>query len=177
MPVGVFVATAFHYIGTWDQVRRRYSPIGETALTSAGKEPAEDAKRAFRRAIELAGLDVHEVRMLKSEGLNGRMILAAGKPPKWPHDLPAIEMVAVVGFDGVTGEVEIRCAATDGDPVLETFNAPLLQHCSCPLASLPTTLKEVWIARREVISRLKAGESPPIFDGKWSWKMASMGSP
>ena len=33
------------------------------------------------------------------------------------------------------------------------------------------TLKEVWAARREVIARVEEGEKPPIFDGKWSWKL------
>ncbi|MHB1038543.1 MAG: hypothetical protein ACYC35_29110 [Pirellulales bacterium] len=138
-------------------------------MTHAGKEPAEDAKRAVRRAIELAGLEVREVRMFKSTGLEGRIVLGAASPAGWPHDLPAIELFVAVGFDGAVGEVEIRCAATDGDPLIGVFTAALVQCCRCQLAELPTTLKEVWVARREVIARLEAGEAAPIFDGKWNW--------
>ena len=55
---------------------------------------------------------------------------------------------------------------------MEVFKAPNLQRCSCRLTELSVTLKEVWVARREVIDRLAAGESPPIFDGKWNWTVA-----
>jgi hypothetical protein len=37
-------------------------------MTRAGKEPAEDVKRAFQRAIELAGLKAHRVEMFKAGG-------------------------------------------------------------------------------------------------------------
>ena len=138
-------------------------------MTHAGKEPAEDVKRAIRRAVELAGLKAARIAMFKSTEADGRIVLGAASAADWPHELPALELWAVVGFDGTVGEVEIRCAATDGDPLMEMYNAPLLQRCNCRLADLPVTLKEVWIARREVIARLEAGESPPIFDGKWNW--------
>lgn len=138
-------------------------------MTHAGKEPADDAKRAIRRAIELVGLEVRELRMCKSTRLDGRIVLGAASPAGWPHDLPAITLLAVVGFDGSIGDIEIRCAATDGDPLMEMYSAPRVQQCSCQLADLSTTLKEVWVARREVIARLKAGEAEPIFDGKWNW--------
>lgn len=140
-------------------------------MTRAGNEPAEDMKRAIRRAIELAGLEVQEVRMYTSPG-RGRMVHGAASPADWPHSVPAIELPALVGLDGAISDVQIRCAATDDDPVLQVFNAPNVQRCECPLANLPTTLKEVWVARREVIARLKTGESAPIFDGKWTWALA-----
>jgi hypothetical protein len=138
-------------------------------LTRAGKEPAEDVKRAIRRAVELAGLEMREVRMFKSSELDGRIVLGAASPAGWPHELPAISLLAVVGFDGSIGEIDIRCAASDGDPLMETYSAPHVQRCHCRLPDLPTTLKEVWVARREVIARLEAGEAEPIFDGKWNW--------
>jgi len=133
-----------------------------------------DVKRAIRRAIELAGLKAARINMLKSTEAEGRIVLGAGSPAGWPHDLPAIELWAVVGFDGAVSDVEIRCAATDGDPLMKVYNALNVQQCKCQLADLPVTLKEVWIARREVIARLKAGESPPIFDGKWNWARVQM---
>jgi hypothetical protein len=138
-------------------------------LTHAGKEPAEDVKRAIRRAIKLAGLEVRDLRMFKSTAVEGRIVVGAASPAGWPHEPPAIGLLAVVGFDGSIGEIEVRCAATDGDPLMEMFNAPHIRQCNCQLADLPTTLKEVWVARREVIARLEAGEAAPIFDGKWKW--------
>jgi hypothetical protein len=140
-------------------------------LTRAGKEPAEDVKRAIRRAIEIAGLETQKVRMFKAPAADGRVVFGTGSPAGWPHDVSAIELFAVVGFDGSVSAVDIRCAATDGDPLMEVYNAPYLQKCRCPLADLTVTLKEVWVARREVISRLAAGETPPIFDGKWTWML------
>ncbi len=55
--------------------------------------------------------------MLKSTEAEGRIVLGAGSLPAG-HDLPAIELWAVVGFDGAVSDVEIRCAATDGDPLM-----------------------------------------------------------
>ena len=146
-------------------------------MTRAGKEPAEDVKRAIRRAIELAGLEVRDLRMFKSTAVEGRFVVGAASPAGWPHDAPAIGLLAVVGFDGSIGEIEIRCAATDGDPLMEMFRAPHIQQCNCRLADLSTTLKEVWVARREVIARLAAGEAAPIRDGKWKWTVVLIDLP
>jgi len=138
-------------------------------LTRSGKEPAEDVKRAIRRAFELAGLEVQELRMFKSSTLQGRIVLGAACPAGWPHESPAISVMALVGFDGSMGDIEIRCPATNGDPLMEAFLAPRIQDCNCRLSDLPVTLKEVWAARSAVIARLEAGETEPIFDGKWDW--------
>ena len=146
-------------------------------MTRAGKEPAEDVKRAIRRAIEVAGLEVRELHMFKSSVQEGRIVVGAASPTGWPHEAPAIGLLAVVGFDGSIGEIEIRCAATDGDPLMEMFRAPLIQQCNCRLVDLPTTLKEVWVARREVIDRIEAGEAAPIFDGKWKWAVVLIDLP
>ncbi len=117
----------------------------------------------------LAGLKAARINIFpESTEAEGRIVLKGrGGPAGWPHDLPAIELWAVVGFDGAVSDVEIRCAATDGDPLMKVYNALNVQQCKCQLADLPVTLKEVWIARREVIARLKA--KTPIFDGKWNW--------
>ena len=48
------------------------------AQNRAGREVAEDAKRAVRRAIRFVGLEEHEV----------RMVLGGGKPEGWPYELP-----------------------------------------------------------------------------------------
>jgi hypothetical protein len=141
----------------------------DLALSRAGKEPAEDVKRAVRRAIKLAGLEVQTVRMLKSLGADGRLVLAAASPVGWRYESPAIGLHVMVRFDGTVDAIQISCTATDGNPLMEVFVAPHLQGCSCRLADLAATLKEVWVARREVIARFQAGEAGPIFDGKWNW--------
>ena len=143
-------------------------------MTRAGKEPAEDVKRTFRRAIEFAGLEIQQVRMYKMPAMECRAIHGTAVPEGWAHENSAIELLAKVGFDGSISEVEIRCPATDGDPLIELFRAPRLQNCRCDLAAASTTLKAVWAARREVIRRLEAGEMPPIFDGKWIWALTEM---
>jgi hypothetical protein len=61
-----------------------------SVMTVAGKEPAEDVKRALRRAIKLAGLEVDEIRMFKSPPLDGRIVLATASPDGWRHNTPAI---------------------------------------------------------------------------------------
>jgi hypothetical protein len=138
-------------------------------LSRAGKEPAEDVKRAVRRAIALAGLEMQTLRMFKSPGVDGRLVFGAASPAGWPYESPAIGLHVMVRFDGTVDEIQISCAATDGNPLMEVFRAPHLQGCSCRLADLAATLKEVWIARREVITQFQAGKAGPIFDGKWNW--------
>jgi len=46
----------------------------------AGREPTEDVKRAFRRAIKFAGLDVHKIQMMKSDESVGRVVFGWAKP-------------------------------------------------------------------------------------------------
>ena len=61
-------------------------------MARAGKEPAEDVKRAFRRAIELTGLKAHRVEMIKSEGINRPNTFVARTVRGCscqPRDLPA----------------------------------------------------------------------------------------
>ena len=139
-------------------------------MIHAGKEPAEDTKRAFVRAIELAGLKVHRVQTFTSQGMPGRFILGTANPAGWPHESPAIEMQMFVSFTGVTGQVEIRCIATDGEPLMNALSALILQHCSCNLGDLPETLQAVWNERRLVIDQGRQGRHNKGFVGRWIWK-------
>jgi hypothetical protein len=145
-------------------------------MTRAGKEPTEDVKRAFRRAIEFAGLDVCTVRMAKMDQSDGRWVVGTAKPTWWKHELPAIEVSALVKFSGEVGPVDIRCAACDDDPIAHVFDAPRLQHGHCSLAELPQVLKEIWAARGSVLQRWKSGERPPFQDGRWTWAQADFPS-
>jgi hypothetical protein len=138
-------------------------------MTRAGREPTEDVRRAFRRAIEFAGLDVHKIQMMKSDESGGRVVFGWAKPEWWQHDCPAIEMSTLVKFDGHVEMVNLRCAACDDDPDAHVFDAPHLQGCLCSLAELPQVLKEVWAARGSVLRRWQDGEPLPIHDGRWTW--------
>ena len=91
-------------------------------MTRAGKEPAEDVKRAVRRAVEMAGLQVRGLRMFKSPGLDSRVVHGGASPADWPYEQPAIELAVVVGFDGEVSEVQVRCSATDGDPLMDAYS-------------------------------------------------------
>ena len=138
-------------------------------MARAGKEPAEDVKRAFRRAIDLVGLTVGELHMYKTRGVEARIVHATAGPQGCPQERFPVELVAAVGFDGTVSPIRINCSASDGDPLMEMFTAPRIQKCTCDVAELSLTLKEVWVARREVLARLEAGETPPVFAGKWNW--------
>ena len=143
-------------------------------MTRAGREPTEDVKRAFRRAIEFAGLEVCTVQMVKMNEHGGRLVLGGARPGWWKHELPAVEISALVKFNGEVGPVDIRCAACDDDPVAHVFDAPRLQDCRCNLTDLPQTLKEVWAARDSVLQRRKNGECLPIHDGRWTWQLVDL---
>lgn len=139
-------------------------------MTRAGKEPAEDVKRAFVRAIERIGLKVHRVQMFTGEPAEGRFIMGSAKPEGWAHECPAIGMRTFVDFTGEIGNVEIRCSATDEDPLMNMFSAPTLRHCSCDLGSLPDILQAVWDERRRVIDWAKQVDQDSRFVGRWVWQ-------
>jgi hypothetical protein len=146
-------------------------------MPRAGKEPAEDAKHAIRRAIELAGLKVLSISMHSMSEHECRLVHGMVIPDEWPHEVPAISLLVKVGFDGSIGETQILCSATNDHPLQNVFTVPALQNCFCPLEELPATLKEVWVSRRQVIDRLRSGEIPPIFDGKWNWELPNLALP
>ena len=144
-------------------------------MTRAGKEPAEDVKRAFRRAIELTGLKVHWVKMFKTEGSSGRIIMGSANPDDWPHKCPAIEMNTMVDFNGEVGRVDIRCAATDEDHLVVGFSARTVRNCSCELHDLPATLKAVWAERQAIVDLVKQGKLTAAFVGRWTWEAPDPG--
>jgi len=139
-------------------------------MTRAGKEPAEDAKRAFARAIKHAGLVVRRVEMFKGGNTPGRFVFGTANPEGWAQESPAVELRTFVDFAGEIGPVEIRCSATDDDHVMNVFNAPTLRDCSCELAALPETLDAVWQERQVVLVWVKQGEPNSRFVGRWVWE-------
>ena len=144
-------------------------------MTRAGKEPAEDVKRAFRRAIEMVGLKAHRVEMFKTEGPSGRIVMDSANPEGWPHECPAISMSTLVNFSGEVGRVDIRCAATDEDHLVVGFSARTVRNCSCDLKNLPATLKAVWAERQIIVDLVKQGKLTSTFVGRWTWEAPDLG--
>jgi hypothetical protein len=143
-------------------------------MTRAGKEPAEDVKRAVRRAIEFAGLQAGGVRMVKSARDGGRWVHGQARPDGWGHDCPPMSVLVLIKFDGEVERARVLCSATKDDPAMAVFDTPNVQHCWCDLADLPRVLKEVWAARGEVLRRVESGEPPPFWEGGWPWDVPGM---
>jgi len=140
-------------------------------MTRKGKKSAEDVKKAFVRAIELAGLKVDFVQRFKGEVVARQLVIGTAKPEGWPHKSPPIEMHALVDLTGEIGAVDIRCSATDQDSLKNIFGAPKLRDCSCELEDLPETLQAVWAERQVVIDRVKQGGDGSRFVGRWVWQV------
>ena len=94
-------------------------------MTKAGREPTEDVKRAFRRAIEFVGLEVWKVRMIKTDEHGGRWVVGWAKPEWWKHDSPAVEIQTFVKFSGKVGMNAARVRASWLDERLAGLRAPL----------------------------------------------------
>ena len=138
-------------------------------MTHAGKEPAEDVKRALVRAIKMAGLKVHQVRTFKG-GVADRFVTGAANPADWKHECPAIEIHTIVDATGSVGAVKICCRASDEDPLMNVFVAPTVRDCFCELESLTEVLQAVWKERQAVMDRIQQGERPSRFVGRWVWE-------
>jgi len=141
----------------------------------AGREVAEDAKRAVRRAFEYAGLETHEVRMMMARDQKARFILGGASPQGWEHDLPALAVEFWVTMSGNITPVKVFCEASDDDPISsKTFGVLAVKDCLCPLDTLSETLKDMWAERQELMARQKAGEKIHSFTGKFRWEWVTM---
>ena len=138
-------------------------------MSRAGKEPAEDVKRAFIRAIQSAGLQVHRVQMFKG-GVTGRFVIGTANPVAWPHEAPAMELRTFMDFNGKIGPIEIYCRATDEDPLMNMFVAPTVRNCRCKLEDLPEALHAVWAERQDVIDQGRSRPNTSRFAGRWLWE-------
>ena len=144
-------------------------------MTRAGREPAEDVKRAFRRAIQSAGLKVCQVQMNKSPYGDCRLVMGQAEPEGWPHESPAVTMHTAVDFTGEVHPVQIQCDAGDEDCPADFWNLPIVQNCSCQLEDLSETLKALWAERQVVVDLLKQGVLTLPFTGRWVWSVPNMG--
>ncbi|MCY2927525.1 MAG: hypothetical protein NT031_19220 [Planctomycetota bacterium] len=144
-------------------------------MTRAGKEPAEDVKRAFRRAIQSAGLKARQVRMNKSPYGDRRLVLGHAEPEGWPHETPAITMYTAVDFTGDVHAVQVQCSASDEACLKDFWEVPVVQNCSCRMEDLPETLQALWAERQVVMDLLKRGVLTLPLTGRWVWAVPNMG--
>jgi hypothetical protein len=143
----------------------------------AGKEVAEDAKRAVQRAFEHAGLKPSEVRMIMEQDQKARFILGGANPPSWAHRLPALSVEFSVTTSGLVTPVRVFCDASDDDPATSMGPGVLsIKDCICRLEDISEVLKGVWIERETLVARQKAGEHIRSFAGTFRWEWTTMGT-
>ena len=146
-------------------------------ITRAGKEPAEDVRRAFKRACQEAGLIVARTMARLMEDRKGRAVVVDGSPPDWPHDGPMVSLMTFVSVAGDVGRVRIYCQGNDGDPIRSFFLNPTLRDCVVPLEEAGETLKTTLLDRVQVGHLIAAGNEPPFSVGDWTWDVPSFGGP
>lgn len=137
-------------------------------MTRAGREPTEDVKRRLGTACHEAGLRVMLSRFSLSPSRDCRCIVVAAAIKNPLHKWPTVEIVTHVKTSGDVGEVEVRCQASDEEPMRAMYTAPTLRDCTVPLDQLPETLKAVLAERQTVINLMGDGEKPP-FQIRWRW--------
>jgi hypothetical protein len=141
----------------------------------AGREVAEDAKRAVRRAFECVGLKPCQVRMIMAQDQKARFILGGANPQGWAYDIPALSVEFWVTTSGRITPVKVFCDAGDDDPTTSTaFGVLAVKDCVCRLEELPEILKGVWAEREELVARQKAGERVRSFTGRFRWRWTTM---
>ena len=132
-------------------------------MTRAGREPTEDVKRRLVAACKEVGLTVSSARMHLVKEAGVRVVLVETSPPDWSHDTSLISLMATVRVSGDWSEtVDIRCAATDDDPVAAAFTSPLMKgRGKVPLGELIEQPQETLEEREQVIAAIKFGVDGP----------------
>ena len=142
-------------------------------ITRAGREPAEDVRRAMKRACQEAGLVVSKTMARLIDDRTARAVMVDGSPPGWPHDGPMVSLLTLVTIAGDVGRVRIYCQGTDDDPILSVFTNPMIQDCVVTLEEIGETLKTALIDRVRVRKLVAEGREPPFVVGDWTWDAAS----
>jgi hypothetical protein len=130
-------------------------------MTRAGREPAEDLKRRFVAACEEVGLKVTNANMHLSPEATARVIHVAASVADWRHESPMLSIMATIPVTGQWPEyVEIRCCATDDDPV--RGDCPWMKgRNQVPMGALVDELRSTRDEREQVIGAVKAGKPRP----------------
>jgi hypothetical protein len=141
-------------------------------MNRAGREPAEDVKRRIVAACKMAGLDVATARMYLRKHQGERIILVAASPPEWLHDHPMVTIMTSVAMSGEwSWEVDIRCSAAEGDPVINFWDIPVMQGRSMvPLEELVGQLRETVAEREQVVAAVRLGVAGPYSFRRSRWE-------
>jgi hypothetical protein len=138
-------------------------------MTRAGREPAEDVKRRLVTGCQEVGLQVASARMhlLKDQGV--RVIHVESSLENWPHGTSMVSLMATITVNGEWSQtVDIRCCATDDDPV--QMNAPWMKgRGNVPLGCLVDHLRETLDEREQVIAAIKLGVAGPYAFERSVW--------
>ena len=147
-------------------------------MTRAGREPTEDVKRRLVAACQEVGLNVSSARMYLDKSVGARVVHVAASSPQWQHECPMISAMAIVKVTGEwSKEVDIRCTATNDDPVATAFWAPNMKgRGRVPLGELVEQLQETLEEREQVIAAIKLGVDGPYRFARAVWeKLDPMG--
>ena len=146
-------------------------------MTRAGREPAEDVKRRLKVACEAEGLTVLSAKLHLMKDLGARLILVDAAPRGWAHEAPLIEILTSVPVSGDFPEtVDIRCMATEGDPVMSVFSAPVMRgRHAVPIEGLEDALAKTLDEREQVLAAIKLGISGPYRFDDISWEIPTLG--
>jgi hypothetical protein len=98
----------------------------------AGREVAEDAKRAVRRTFDYLDLKPYQARMMMAQDRKARFILGGATPWGWPYDIPALSVEFWVAMNGDVTPVKVSCDASDNDPITSMAMSVLAVDVSNP---------------------------------------------
>src|SRR5438105_3679993 len=120
-------------------------------MTRAGREPAEDAKRRLVAASEEVGLTVANATMHLLKGADARVIHVGASLAGWTYESPTIALMATVPVTGQWPDfVDIRCCATEGDPL--QMDGPWMRgRDKVPFIELVEQLRATLVEREQVI--------------------------
>lgn len=141
-------------------------------MNRAGREPAEDVKRRIVAACEAVGLKVNTARMYLRKFQGDRILLVAASPPDWTGEHPMVTVLTTVGVCGEwSGEVDVRCSASQNEPVIKFWEIPVMQgRHTVPVQDLPDQLRETIDEREQVVAAIRLGVTGPYTFRQSRWQ-------
>jgi hypothetical protein len=141
-------------------------------MSRAGREPAEDVKRRIVAACEAAGLKVNTARMYLRKFQGDRILLVAASPADWSYERPMVTVLTAVSVGGDwSGEVDVRCSASQNEPVVKFWEIPVMQgRNTVPMEDLPRQLHETMEEREQVVAAIRLGVTGPYTFERSRWQ-------
>ena len=141
-------------------------------MSRAGREPTEDVKRHLVAACKDAGLAVSSARMHFVKEAGVRVVYVEASPEDWQYEPSMLCVLATVPVTGEWPEnVDIRCSASDEDPVRSVFTSPHMKGWGrVPLSELVEQLRETTDEREKVGAAVKLGVAGPYRFERSVWK-------